>query len=85
MIRNLAIDEFRVKAANEDKKNMSALADRRFPIQANGSADTKNLRELLGERHQQDAEHDQHLQEHGNANAQRAAAYLLSSIELAPN
>ena len=44
---------------------MPTLVDRRFPIRADGSADIENLRELPGERHQQDAEHEQHLQEHG--------------------
>ena len=48
---------------------MPALADRHFPIRAGGSADSENLRELPGSRHQQDAEHDQHLQKHGGADA----------------
>ena len=57
------------KAVNEDKKNMPALADRRVSIRAEDLGDTKDPRELPGNRHQQDAEHVQHLRDYGGANS----------------
>ena len=48
---------------------MPALADRRFSIRAEDLVDTENPRELPGNRHQQDAEHVQHLRDYGGANS----------------
>ena len=58
------------KAVNEDTKNMPALADRRVSIRAEDLGDTEDPRELTRNRHQQDAEHEQYLQDYGGANTQ---------------
>ena len=42
---------------------MPALAERRVSIRAEDLGDTEDPRELTGNRHQQDAEHEQHLQD----------------------
>ena len=47
---------------------MPALADRRVSIRAEDLGDTEDPRELTGNRHQQDAEHEQYLQDYGGAN-----------------
>ena len=64
------------KAINEDKKIMPALADRRFSIRVEDLGDTKDPRELTGNRHQQDVEHEQDLRDYGGADTR--AGRLLS-------
>ena len=54
------------KAVDEDSVNMPNLTDGRFSIRAEAVVDTKDLRELTGNRHRQDAEHVPRLREYGS-------------------
>ena len=54
---------------------MPILTDGRFSIRAEAVVDTKGLRELTGNRHRQDPEHERHLRERGDADT--LATHLL--------
>ena len=73
------------EAVNEDSENMPDLTDGRFSIRAEAVVDTKDLRELTGNRHRQDPEHEQHLRERGDADT--LATHLLGrdDTQSAPN
>ena len=53
------------EAVNEDSEDMPNLTDGRLSIRAEAVVDTKDLRELTGNRHRQDSEHVRHLRERG--------------------
>ena len=54
------------KAVNEDSEDMPDLTDGRFSIRAEAVVETKDLRELTGNRHRQDSEHVRYLREHSS-------------------
>ena len=73
------------KAVNEDSEDMRGLTDGRFSIRAEAVVDTKDLRELTGNRHRPDPEHERHLRERGDADT--LATHLLGrdDTQSAPN
>ena len=62
------------EAVNEDSEDMPNLTDGRLSIRAEAVVDTKDLRELTGNRHRLDPEHERHLRGEGAVNGTRAAA-----------
>ena len=73
------------EAVNEDSEDMPNLTDGRLSIRAEAVVDTKDLRELTGNRHRQDPEHERHLRERGDADT--LATHLLGrdDTQSAPN
>eukprot|EP01048_Picozoa_sp_COSAG05_P009257 COSAG05_NODE_747_length_7566_cov_10.990759_5_plen_212_part_00 len=73
------------EAVNEDSEDMPNLTDGRLSIRAEAVVDTKDLRELTGNRHRPDPEHERHLRERGDADT--LATHLLGrdDTQSAPN
>ena len=66
------------KAVNEDSEDMRGLTDGRFSIRAEAVVETEDLRELTGNRHRQDPEHEQHHRDRSGADTQ--ATHLLKRV-----
>ena len=73
------------KAVNEDSENMPNLTDGRFSIRAEAVVETKDLRELTGNRHRQDSEHVRYLREHGDADTPASDLLGRDGTQPAPN
>ena len=73
------------KAVNEDSEDMPILTDGRFSIRAEAVVETKDLRELTGNRHRQDPEHVRYLREHGDADTLASDLLGRDGTQPAPN